>query len=51
MELLEKYENYGFLDNVKENKKDELSELFENFTNYLLKVDLGLNFFSYSRSL
>jgi len=36
MELLEKYENYGFLDNVEENKKEELSELFENFTNYLL---------------
>jgi hypothetical protein len=38
MELLEKYENYGFLDNVKENKKEELSELFENFTNYLLNI-------------
>jgi len=38
MELIEKYENYGFLDNVEENKKEVLSELFENFTNYLLKI-------------
>ena len=36
--VLEKYENYGFLDNVEENKKEELSELFENFTNHLLKI-------------
>jgi len=38
MELIEKYENYGFLDNVEENKKEELSELFEGFTNYLLNI-------------
>lgn len=38
MNLMEKYENYGFLDNVEENKKEELSELFENFTNYLLNI-------------
>jgi len=38
MELIEKYENYGFLDNVEENKKEELSELFENFTKHILKI-------------
>lgn len=38
MELIGKYENYGFLDNVQENKKEELSELFENSTNYLLNI-------------
>ena len=38
MTILEKYENWGFLDNVQENKKEELSELFEKFSNYLLKI-------------
>jgi len=38
MTILEKYENWGFLDNVQENKKEELSELFENFTKYLLNI-------------
>ena len=36
--ILEKYENWGFLDNVQEKKKEELSELFENFTKYLLNI-------------
>jgi hypothetical protein len=38
MTILEKYYNWGFLDNVQENKKEELSELFENFTKYLLNI-------------
>ena len=38
MELIEKYENYGFLDNLEESKKQEMSELFENFTKFLLDI-------------
>jgi hypothetical protein len=37
-ELVDKYEKMYFLENVEESKKEELSELFENFTNFLLKI-------------
>lgn len=36
MEILEKYKNYGFLEDVEDDKKEEISKLFEDFTNYLI---------------
>jgi len=38
LELVNKYEQMGFLENVEEVKKEKLSELFENFTKFLLKI-------------
>ena len=37
-DLIDKYEKMYFLNNVDETKKKELSELYENFTNLMLKI-------------
>lgn len=37
-ELVIKYEEMYFLENTKEENKEELSELFENFAKYLINI-------------
>jgi len=37
-ELVIKYEQMFFLDKTKEENKQELSELFENFSKYLINI-------------
>jgi hypothetical protein len=39
MELIEKYEKMCFLDGIQEENKLELSQLYEDFTNFLIKLD------------
>lgn len=38
-ELVIKYEKLGFLENIKESDKLELSNLYEDFTNFITKLD------------